>query len=128
MSHLGHAALSGSSELTNSTAFHKRGYLAMANATQSRAHVRWVSEPRVRGTASLLSSCISTIALCTWTALHLDVPDKGVKRTYLRKLRYLALALLAPELITMTAFVDWYVTRALTKEMHTFKVGTTLCP
>lgn len=103
-------------------------YPAMANVTQSYAHVGWVSEPRVRGTASLLFSCTSTIAICTWTALHLDVPRKALKRPFLRKLQVLAPALLAPELIIMIAFVEWHVARALTKEMHIFKVGTTLHP
>jgi hypothetical protein len=98
----------------------------MSNLLQSNDHVGWVSEPVVRGTASLLFSCTSTIAICTWTALRLDVPRKALKRPFLRKLQVLASALLAPELIIMIAFVQWRVARALTKEMRTFKVGTIL--
>jgi hypothetical protein len=38
------------------------------------ASITWQPEPRGRGTLSVLWSCILTMTLCVWTALHLNVP------------------------------------------------------
>ena len=38
---------------------------------------RWRPEPDVRGTFSILSSCLITLGLCAWSALHLNVPESG---------------------------------------------------
>ena len=94
----------------------------MANATQNHAHVGWVPEPIVRGTTSLVFSCISTIAICTWTALHLDVPTDPLKSLFRYKLIIWVLVLLAPEVFPMAAFEDWHDAHALTKKMRAYKV------
>ncbi|KAH5025437.1 hypothetical protein HBI82_185340 [Parastagonospora nodorum] len=65
----------------------------------------WGAEPRFRGTYSILSSCIITIGLCVWTAVHLNVPEHGkVMPQFLRKVKWLAVGLFAPELVAWTAF------------------------
>jgi len=65
----------------------------------------WTPEPSTRGTWTLLSSSILTIALCAWTALHLNVPEHGTAhRQWLRKTKWLALGLAAPE---MVVYVAW---------------------
>ena len=66
----------------------------------------WVSEPNRRGTWSILSSCIITISLCVWTAVHLNIPEHQKTRKQLwRKVKWLALGLLAPEIV---AYVAWH--------------------
>lgn len=66
----------------------------------------WVPEPTVRGTWGILSSCIITISLCVWTAVHLNIPEhQRTKRQIWRKLKWLLLGLLAPE---MVAYVAWH--------------------
>ena len=35
----------------------------------------WQPEPSGRGTWSIVWSCLTTVLLCTWSALHLPVPD-----------------------------------------------------
>lgn len=65
----------------------------------------WQPEPNVRGTWSLLFSCIITIGLCAWTALHLNIPEHNRSgRERLRKLKWLLLGLLAPETV---AYIAW---------------------
>lgn len=60
----------------------------------------WRPEPQGRGTWSILWSCLATIFICTWSALHLDVPKRH-GRWYLlfRKIRFMLLAAVAPEYI-----------------------------
>lgn len=69
--------------------------------------VHWKPNPNTRGTSDILSTCIITMLLCVWTAVHLNVsPPGSVWLPRLRKVRWLVLALLAPEMIAYTA---WYV-------------------
>ena len=69
--------------------------------------VHWQPSPSTRGTSDILSECIVTMLLCVWTAVHLNVPRPGsVWGPRLRKLGWLILALLSPEMVAYTA---WYV-------------------
>ncbi len=69
--------------------------------------VHWKPSPASRGTFDILSTCVITMLLCVWTAVHLNVPAPGsFWRPKLRKVGWLVLALLAPEMIAYTA---WYV-------------------
>ena len=63
---------------------------------------RWVAEPDYRGTFSILSTCIVTLVLCVWTAIHLNVPghQEGAVRLYVRKCGWMLLGLLIPELVS----------------------------
>ena len=69
--------------------------------------VEWEPSPNTRGTFDILSTCVITMLLCVWTAVHLNVSPRGsVWRPRLRKVGWLVLALLAPEMVAYTA---WYV-------------------
>lgn len=45
------------------------------------------AEPDTRGTFRLLVSCVTTLSLCAYTAVHLNIPAKRELETsiYLRK-------------------------------------------
>jgi hypothetical protein len=77
--------------------------------------VGWVAGPHTRGTMSLLLSCLTTIFLCTWTVLHLDVPRNDEKRTMLamfgRKAIWMVLAAIAPEILVSFATNDYLEAR-----------------
>ncbi|KAL8884493.1 MAG: hypothetical protein Q9215_007468 [Flavoplaca cf. flavocitrina] len=73
---------------------------ATANGTTS-----WTSEPNGRGTWSLLSTCIITVSLCVWSAVHLNVRQhQKVGSQYWRKTKWLLLGIFAPEVL---AYVAW---------------------
>ncbi|KAH8701321.1 hypothetical protein GQ44DRAFT_55400 [Phaeosphaeriaceae sp. PMI808] len=59
----------------------------------------WHPEPKTRGTYSILSSCLITVGLCVWTALHLNIPEYGSSKQMWRKIGWLSVGLLAPELV-----------------------------
>jgi len=65
----------------------------------------WHSEPTHRGTFSILSSCLVTMALCIWTAVHLNLPEhrKESQQVY-RKILWLALGLFVPEAVVWNAW------------------------
>lgn len=65
----------------------------------------WHPEPQSRGTFSILSSCLITMSLCIWTSLHLNVPEHGKEHLQkYRKLGWMILGLLAPELVLWNAW------------------------
>ena len=75
------------------------------NVTNGHTTV-WIPEPNSRGTWSILSSCIITISLCVWTAVHLNIPEHQRRKQQLwRKIKWLLLGLIAPE---MVAYVAWH--------------------
>ena len=69
--------------------------------------VYWNPSPNTRGTFDILSTCLITMLLCVWTAVLLNIsPPGSFWSPKLRKVGWLVLALLAPEMIAYTA---WYV-------------------
>ena len=64
----------------------------------------WVNNPNVRGTMSILQSCILTLVACIYTALHLDVPRKTTWYHLLwQKTKWVLITLFAPELAVFVA-------------------------
>ena len=67
--------------------------------------VNWRASPTVRGTFDILSSCMITMLLCVWTAVHLNIsPPETWWKPILRKVGWLILAVLAPEMVAYTAW------------------------
>jgi hypothetical protein len=65
----------------------------------------WNPEPTRRGTFGILSSCLITMSLCIWTAVHLNLPEhKKESEQVKRKVWWLLLGLLAPELVVWSAW------------------------
>ena len=66
--------------------------------------VHWRPSPTTRGTFDILTTCVTTLLLCVWTAVHLNVsPPDSFWGPKLRKVGWLVLALLAPEMVAFTA-------------------------
>lgn len=66
----------------------------------------WVAGPGDRGTWDILYSCLFTLLLCVYTAIHLNVPPPDdIKFSFwLRKTKWVAIAVFAPELVVVNAF------------------------
>lgn len=76
----------------------------------------WHPEPRGRGTFNILSSCLTTMILCVWTAVHLNIADHngGTRQKFLRKPGWLLLALLAPEIVAWNPWEQRQAAQELT--------------
>lgn len=68
--------------------------------------VGFVKEDNQRDTISLLISCLATLGLCVYSAVHLNIPRKAEQNywTLLRELKWCVIGLFAPELILYTAW------------------------
>lgn len=103
----------------------------MLNATRIFGNVTdtaaiWHAEPQGRGTYSILTSCLTTLSLCAWSAIHVNVdpgdefgPRRSEPKSWLgrtwnglgsfflffvskatwRKFGWFSLAILAPEMV-----------------------------
>ncbi|KAI9771735.1 MAG: hypothetical protein M1839_002749 [Geoglossum umbratile] len=84
---------------------------ALSNTTHTAVPDRrgWVGQPDERGTLDIIWSCVSTLIICLWTMLHLNVPASCDKSwaMFWRKARWMLLGLLAPELPMVFACGQW---------------------
>ncbi|KAK5988416.1 hypothetical protein PT974_12570 [Cladobotryum mycophilum] len=79
--------------------------------------VGFVQEPDGRGTLSLLFSCIFTLTLCVWSAVHLNLPkhdESQMGHTY-QYFKWSILGIFGPELVIWAAWRQYISARALTK-------------
>ncbi|PMD26347.1 hypothetical protein NA56DRAFT_543155, partial [Hyaloscypha hepaticicola] len=64
-----------------------------------------------RGTSNILQSCLITTSLCVWTAVHLNIPEQDdpsflwISYQTWRKLGWLIIGLLAPEMLVYAAYI-----------------------
>ncbi|KAK3505191.1 hypothetical protein B0T13DRAFT_31169 [Neurospora crassa] len=81
---------------------------------------KWVPEPGTRGTFSILSVCLVTLGLCVWTAIHLNVPEHGEPgwKQLMRKIGWLMLSLLSPEIVAYTAYQQYVQAISLVNTMN----------
>lgn len=76
--------------------------------TSTANHYSWVPSPDTRGTLDILWPCLTTMALCLWSMLHLNLPakDETARTEFLRRLRWVFLSVLCPELPILFAFAQ----------------------
>ena len=80
--------------------------------------INWQPNASTRGTTDILSTCLITLGLCLWSALHLNIPQHGKssqQKWY--KCGWLVLGLLAPEMVAFAAWVQLRAARRLDKRM-----------
>lgn len=82
--------------------------------------VGYVSDPNGRGTLHILFSCLLTLSLCVWSAVHLDLPRQNESDTQytLRYLKWSLLGLFGPELLIWVAWRQYISARVLTTSIH----------
>jgi len=103
-----------------------RGYTTFkTQCTSPSVSVGFVSGADVRGTIDILWSCLFTIVACTYSVLHLNIPEQRwgrdpgqmgdikwmVKRTW-ASLRYMLITMIAPELLLAKYWGDLWDAKA----------------
>lgn len=80
----------------------------------------WVSEPDGRGTWKVLYSCVLTLFLCVFTAIHLNVGPAGETTIgwWIHKCKWVGIAILSPELVLYSAGKQWFSAGRLCKKLN----------
>lgn len=91
-------------------------------------YVGFVSDPNRRGTVTLVTSCLLTLLLCVWSALHLNVPyQRASKWTKFRtNVKWVCIGVYAPELVVFTAWRQWSSARILGQTVAVIQKGAGL--
>lgn len=99
------------------------------NPVLNNTHVGWVSEPDERGTFGLLWSCLFTIFICSWSTLHLNVPacDDSPSTIFFRKLKWMGIALIIPEVLLVLALAELHYIKATFKRFHSSQSVEEVC-
>lgn len=95
------------------------GSAAAAGASGTQM-VGYVNDPSGRGTPSLVLSCLLTLVLCVWSALHLNVPPLGRTRRQIvwTNIIWITAGIYCPELVVFTAWRQWSSARILSRLVH----------
>src|ERR1700761_3733456 len=101
------------------------------NCTVPIGSVPYVAAPNVRSTLEILWTSLATLIACTYSVLHLNVPqqrrgrDRGwrgdLKWTWRRTSQYLKwtlITLLAPEYVLLVSMAEWWNARVQLKKLH----------
>ena len=88
--------------------------------------VGYIEDPPGRGTASLTISCLITLVLCVWSALHLNVPPPSSSRLGLvwGNIRWILAGIYAPELVVFTAWRQWKSAKLLSSLVQNDVTGS----
>lgn len=75
----------------------------------------WVADPSGRGTLSIITSCVLTMGLCVWSALHLNIPSwkETTVQMWLRNIKWMLMGLFGPELVVFGAWRQYASARTL---------------
>lgn len=81
--------------------------------------IGWVSEPDGRETFSLMTSCVLTLSLCVWSAMHLNIPHYRESRWqyWLRHVKWGLVGVFAPELVVFAAWRQYVSANAVRYEV-----------
>ncbi|MCJ1241384.1 hypothetical protein MMC14_009389 [Varicellaria rhodocarpa] len=95
----------------------------ISNSDSSQTTVGWVPDPYGRGTFSLVLSCVITLSICVWSAIHLNIPppNERLLQGYLRTSKWVVLGIVAPELVVFAAWRQLISAKALQdriQELH----------
>jgi hypothetical protein len=86
-----------------------QGVQALPIGTSSEVLVASPSPPIVRAKSTIIWSCLVTIFSCTWLAVHPNIPGPDTPRwaTFLRRVRLMVVAMIAPEAVIVWAIRQW---------------------
>ena len=91
-----------------------------ANTAENAETIGFVSEDNQRDTLSLLVSCLITLGLCVYSAVHLNVPSKNesYSRMVWKELKWCLVGLFGPELVLYAAWRQWASAKQLCDEVE----------
>ncbi|KAH0606543.1 uncharacterized protein H6S33_003377 [Morchella sextelata] len=93
--------------ILDSTLVHAAPVTNARNTTEP-AHPFFVPSPRGRGTLDIFFTCIITLMLCVWTAIHPNiVTNPTVTRCLKHRATYMVLGLVIPECVLGVAINEW---------------------
>lgn len=108
------AGIPTASDLMNHTIGRDRNNTVLSHRSRALL-VGWTLESPGRGTLTLISTCLTTILLCTWVMIHPRV-YKSQKHATAHKFAMFFKAIIAPEFIAVEALQEWTQCRRMQRD------------
>ena len=93
--------------------------------TSPQSEPPWSPPEDRRSTFALVETCILTLILCSWTAIHLDIPAAywrhSTPRWLWNRLKWSVVGILAPEYLLWMAFMEYWESRQICLELEKVK-------
>ena len=88
----------------------------------------WQPEPTQRGSWSIISTCLCTLVISVWSAIHVDIFPRRQKRAVLEKVRWFLVGLFESSFFPVVLYVlgSWYTKTELAKRVAIFHVTAPL--
>lgn len=80
----------------------------VVNSTVEHIGSVWHPDPTSRGTWGIVLTCFSTLVICVWSCLHVDIPIRYQDWSIWEKLRWLLVGLFAPDVLIFKAYAQKY--------------------
>ena len=111
--------------LTLTTFVFFQASLVVSAGTNDTITTGWVADPDGRGTFTILSSCVLTLSLCVYTAIHLNVRPCGQTelQSWIETAKWVVLGVLGPELLVFVAWRQYMSAMALDRIVREVKQG-----
>src|SRR5579862_4552655 len=80
----------------------------------------YVPDPSGRGTVGLVLSCVFTLSLCVWTAIHVNVFPPGTSwlKSFLIKSGWASMAMFAPEFVLWRSIVQFRLAKSICRDVN----------
>ncbi|KAL7266276.1 hypothetical protein RUND412_011184, partial [Rhizina undulata] len=97
----------------------------LTNSNNSTAIVPlWVPAPQGRGTIDIFLTCLFTIAICVWTALHLNIDTRPwLRGKLLITSLFVASGIFWPEFVLLVSAKQWIQAKDLRQRIRTHRLG-----
>ncbi|KAI3603625.1 hypothetical protein WG66_006086 [Moniliophthora roreri] len=78
-----------------------------------------------RTTTGILWSCLSVILICTWVAIHPNIPKVGTHSAVVvyKNIELMAIAILGPEIMILWAMRQWYSAKKIAEQYKDYGWG-----
>ncbi|GJE96267.1 hypothetical protein PsYK624_124610 [Phanerochaete sordida] len=84
----------------------------------------WRPNPGVRGTFEIITTCLSTLIICVWSAVHVDVPLRRSARVNgIGKVGWIFTGLVSPDLLLYAACCQLYRAQVLLQDAQQYLHG-----
>ncbi|KAK4940505.1 hypothetical protein LTR10_019379 [Elasticomyces elasticus] len=94
----------------------------MTNTTQYANG--WVPDPNGRGTWQILYSCVFTLFICVYSAIHINIPARGEPKNaqFWRKVKWAFIAIFAPEVVLYSAWQQYYIASRFCRDLYNIQL------
>ena len=102
--------------------------LPVENVSRSSSHVSsplgslaspWLPSPADHGTYDVIISCLTTLSLCVWTVVHVNIyPKETATQNIRRRLSWMVIAMFLPECVLYCALEQWWAAWRLRDEVN----------